>query len=378
MEREGWLMWKSTTIIYVYIYIIIALILFDIFYTLNEKLQARRGKQKLEKYKNMVLEEIARLQNNKNINEKHRRRLAFHLRRINNLLIYQEAIRILKLESRYQVDEYLVLYSSVFQIFAHLYRHKDSIYKAFFASFLAKYYPFYLHKNTILDEAIMKYVEDKSIYCRENAMLYFYERSSVRLVVNALKKIDENHLYYNHKLLSNDLLKFKGNKKELAKTLFEEFANFSLSFQISIINYLRFSKMDLKEELLRMLTSKEYDKEVNLAIIRYFGKEIHQEVLPYLLQILETEEKQDIEYKIITCQMIGAYESSRVKNALISCISDTNWYVRKNAAKTLSRMKLSNREQQKIEKITDCYGKEMLDYTVLVKKAKKKKEEVLV
>jgi len=381
-------MFHATSIIYIYIYIIITLILFDLGYTMNEKIKVRRGKKKLEKYKAMISEEIARMQNEKERKEEHRRKLFFQLRRINNLLIYQEAIKELKKEEKYKVDEYLALYSPLFQAFSHLYRKKDSIYKAFFASFLAKYYPFYLKKNTSIDDAIMKYVEDKSIYCRENAMLYFYERGSSRLVVNALKKMDEKEKYYNHKLLSNDLLKFKGNKKQLAKQLFQEFSNFSLSFQVSMINYFRFSNIDLKEPLFEMLKKGEYDKEINLAIIRYFGKETYDQVLPYLLEILEGDDRLDIEYKIIICQILGSYENSRVKNALIKCITDNNWYVRKNAAKTLSKMNLTNREKEKLEHIEDRYGKEMLEYTFFtkkdrkikreIKKETKKKEEVLV
>lgn len=370
-------MFNTTSIIYVYIYIIISLIVFDLFYTMNEKVREKRGKKKLEKYKNAILKEIAKNNIENIVDENHRKKLLWHLRRINNLLIYQEAIKSLKKECPYKIDSYLVRYTSVFQVFSQMYRHKDSIYKAFFASFLSKYYPFHLNKSTQIDAAIMEYVGDKSIYCRENAMLYFYERGSSQLVISALKKIDEEHLYYNQKLLSNDLLKFHGNKKRLARQLFKEFSHFSSQFQVSIINYLRFANLDLKSELYAMLTSGEYDKEVNLAIIRYFGKEVYDEVLPFLLQILESDSSTDIEYKIIVCQIAPAYEKSAMKDALISSISDDNWYVRKNATKALSNMHLTNREKQKILLIEDRYGKQMVEYTFL-KKNLKKKEEVLV
>jgi len=101
-------MFHATSIIYIYIYIIITLILFDLGYTMNEKIKVRRGKKKLEKYKAMISEEIARMQNEKERKEEHRRKLFFQLRRINNLLIYQEAIKELKKEEKYK-EAYKIL-----------------------------------------------------------------------------------------------------------------------------------------------------------------------------------------------------------------------------------------------------------------------------
>ena len=267
-------MFNTINIIYVYIYIIITIIVFDLFYTTHEKVQIKSGKKKLEKFKKLMSEQLIKIKENKQVDENHKKMLLRKLKNVNNLLIYQEAIRQLKIEQNELVDKYLVAYTSVFQVFSQNYRNKDSIYKAFFASFLSKFYPFYLNKNKVIDEEITKYVKDKSIYCRENAMLYLYKRGSAKLVVNALKMMDEKHLYYHKKLLSNDLLRFQGDQNELAKLLFETFNQFSVDFQVSIVNYLRFSNMNFNDDFYEMLMSRSYDKEVELAIIRYFGKKI--------------------------------------------------------------------------------------------------------
>lgn len=371
------MVFNPTVIIYIYIYIIVSLIVFDIFYTLNDKVQAKKGKRKLYKYKESIQVQIDKIGNGEVIDKEHLRNLYWKLRGINNLLTYQEAIRQLKLIDCEKVDKYLIMCSPVLQFFAHFYGQKDSIYKAFFAAFLSKYYPFHLGGNSIIDEAIMKYVEYNSIYCRENAMLYFYERGSSNLVVTALKKIDEAGLYYNRKLLSNDLLKFKGDKKKLAKQLFEEFDSFSVSFQVSIVNYLRFSSIDLNDSLFQILISKSYDKEVNLAIIRYFGKNVYSKILPYLLTILKMDDI-DVEYKIIVCQIISVYDCKDVRDALITCVSSSNWYVRKNAASSLAKMKVTVSDKEKLLGIKDKYGKQMLKYTfkAVINKNKKKGEVV--
>lgn len=355
-------MFNTINIIYVYIYIIITLIVFDLFYTTNEKIQIKRGKKKLEKFKKSINEQLVKIKQNAKVDENHKKMLLRKLKNVNNLLIYQEVIRQLKIEQEELVDKYLVVYTSIFQVFSQSYRNKDSIYKAFFASFLSKFYPFHLNTNSIIDEEIIKYVKDKSVYCRENAMLYLYKRGSAKLVVNALKAMDGQELYYHKKLLSNDLLKFQGNQNELAKLLFEAFDQFSIDFQVSIVNYLRFSNMNFNDDFYEMLMSHSYDKEVELAIIRYFGKKIYMPVLSYLLSILR-DDQIDVEYKIIVCQVIGAYHKDQVKEALIDCISHENWYVRKNATKSLSKMHLTNEDKNKIKNISDRYGKQMVNYT---------------
>ena len=343
-------MFDPMIIIYIYIYIIISLILFDLWYTMNDKLQEKRSNRKLKKYKDIIRKQINIMESDSKMDKKHTKRLRWNFRRINNLLVYQDAIKELHEEDSKKVDEYLVLYAPVFQMVLHFYRKKDSIYKAFLASFLSLYYPFHLNNNSIIDEEIMKYVEDKSIYCRENAMLYFYRRGSTTLIINALRIISDHNLYYNKKLLANDLLKFNGNQEELAQKLFQEFQRFSIDFQVSIVNYLRFSKNDLNKEFYNMLISNEYDKEVNLAIIRYFGSKKYEKVLPYLLELLKNTNKEDVEYRIIATQAIKTYDCQEVRLALIRCISDDNWYVRKNATSSLSKMKLTRRlKQSKID-----------------------------
>lgn len=355
-------MFNPTIIIYIYVYIIISLIIFDIFYTFNEKFQAKRFQKKLDKYKDVIWLQIEKMEADNSLDKDHVRKLSWKLRRVNNLLVYQEAIKQLKEKDCDKVDNYLISYSQVFQFFANFYGKKDSIYKAFFAMFLAKYYPFHLNTSSLMDEAIMKYVEFNSIYCRENAMLYFYERGSSNLVVEALKKIDEAGLYYNKKLLSNDLLKFRGDRLDLAKRLFENFDRFSVDFQVSIINYLKFANVSFNAKLFGMLTSGEYDKEVDLAIIRYFGKYIYKRALPYFLELLD-DDSFDVEYKIVICQMISVYDSPQVRKALIECVSNPNWYVRKNAAKSLVKLNLTAADKKRLENVNDKYGKQMIEYT---------------
>lgn len=376
-------MFNPTIIIYIYAYIIISLIVFDICYTLNENLQEKINQRKFQKYKKMIQSQIDNLVITNTVTKKDINRLYWKLRRVNNLLMFQKVIEHFEnndipINDTPMIDTYIIKYISTFQLLADYYKKQDSIYQAYFAMFLVKHYPFRLGSSSIIDETMMEYVTFNSIYSRENAMLYFYERGSSSLVVTALKKIDTFNLYYNKKLLSNDLLKFKGDKLTLANQLYKEFNNFSIDFQVSIINYLKFSNINFNAPLLRMLNSKEYDKEVNLAIIRYFGKTAYPKALSHILKLLENDEL-DIEYKIIICQILYVYDCRKARFSLISCINNPNWYVRKNAATSLAKMNLTQTEKNKLKNIDDNYGKQMIEYTfkTKIKKPKEEKKEVV-
>ena len=203
-------------------------------------------------------------------------------------------------------------------------------------------------------------------------MLYLYKRGSTKLVVNALKLFSNLHLYYNKKLLSNDLLKFTGSKKQLMMQLLENFNGFSTNIQTAIINFSRYTNCDFCKIFYNMLISEKYDKEVNLSLIRYFGKNVYPKVLPYLLNLLENKDSNNTEYRIVITGVLEKYDKKIVRDILIKCTCDLNWYVRKNAANSLSKMKLSNEDKNKIKALEDRYGKEMINYSFLQKNNKRK------
>ena len=367
-------MFDATSIIYLYICIIISTILFDLWYTFYDRLSAKKSKKKTKQYKEKIVEEINKKKMKKE--EKHLKYFTKKLRRVNNLLAYQSALDELKEEEgKEKIDHYLTIYGILFQNLVVHYRKKNSIYKAFLASFLTKHYPFRLSWNRYIDDEMMNYVSDKSIYCRENAMLYFYQRGSSDLVVQALKKLNRNNLYYNKKQFANDLLKFRGNHEELDHALMKDFSNFSVAIQIGIVNYFRFSNNDFRKKIYEMLKSSHYDKEVDLAFIRYLGKNVYMEALPLLLSFLQMDDEKNIEYKIITAQVIFSYDVEQVRKALIFCLSDNNWYIRKNAAESLFKMKRSEEDDEMLLNLEDRYAKEMVEYVFVSKRKKQIKKK---
>lgn len=346
--------------IYIYFAIMILFILFSMYALWREKLILKKIERKKRNYKKEISREIKKLSLEKHISKKHLNSLQKELMDTENLLIFEEVLESLK-NKDINIQNYCIEISHLFQKLVEIYRKKDSIQKAYFSHVLSSFPQLLQGEEKSIEYAMMHFVFDSSVYCRENAMLFFYHKGSAEQVVNSLKKISNRKLYYNAKLLADDLLQFTGNTKELVSLLLEAFNEFSIQFQVAIINYIRFIKEDRKEKLYQKLISRKYNKEVDLAIIRYFARYSYEPVLDELIKIMQNKNSQD-EYRIVAAMALAIYDKKEIRKLLISNLSDSNWYVRKNSAISLTRMNLTKRELEEALKTDDPYAKEMLEY----------------
>lgn len=349
-------MYQIANIIYVYLLIIILLILFNIWYVLKEKLVNVLNLRKKDKYIKWINEDI------KNMDKKdfkYKKVFRRKLVKTNNLIVFESVVK--ELRKQPKVDEYILEISSIFQELALVYQKKDSIHKAYFSHMLLSL-PKITKDTDVLSQTILSFTTDKSIYCRENAMIFLYQNKSSELIIEALKNISKRNLYYNSKLLADDLLTFNGDTKKLCSLLLSEFDEFSVNIQVAIINYFRFIGEDIKEDMYKKYKSHTYDKEVQLAMIRYFSKCSYSPMIDELINLLNDKDEKNYEYRLVAASILYSYDVEKVRNSLISCLTDSNWYVRKNAATSLSKMKLTKEEVETLKNMNDSYAKEMLQY----------------
>lgn len=327
---------------------------------LRKKVEEKQNLLKQEFYKKKIKEEINQFENGNLISDMHTLFLKDKLIHIKNLLIFEEVLLSLQKENQNSIKQYCMRNAGAFSSLIQYYRKKSSIQKAYFIHVLS-IFPELMHNNdNMVDYAMMHFVFDSSVYCRENAMLFFYHKGIVEEVVNSLKKIDKRKLYYNPKMLADDLLQFKGSHNQLSSSLLEEFNEFSVNFQSAIIQYIRFAGVNKKEELYQKLLSGTYDKEVDLSMIRYFARFKFNPVLKQLLKFMEDKSTYSCEYRIVTAFALATYDKKEVRKVLIESLKDRNWYVRRNAAVSLSKMALSVKELQESMKTKDSFAKEML------------------
>lgn len=211
---------------------------------------------------------------------------------------------------------------------------------------------------------MIAYLDDKSVYCRENALRVLYQFGDGDYVVRALKILDNRGVYYNSKLLSDGLFAFSGNHEKLSAELLELFPLFNQSMQIAIINYLKLIDLDFRADLFEILIDKKVNNELRFALIRYYGKHHFKPAKNILLGFLSGNNNEEWEFAALSARALSIYEEKKVADALKKALSDKNWYVRINAGSSLCQMKVCQGEVQDIMNGDDRFAREVLQYNI--------------
>ena len=347
-------MLNMTNIIYVYFAIVISLIMFNLFYIIYEKYSTKIIKIKYKKYKDLIIIDMK----HKKINQLNIKYFIRELKYINNLRAYNLVIDEL-LDSKKNINEYFIKYEEIYNSLTFKYIKYDSIKKAYFAYVMGKCFINSNLTNGVIVDYMFSLIKDKSIYARENAMLFLYNNGNDDLVIDALMIISKNNIYYNHSLLTNDLLKYKGDVNNLKDKLIANYDFFNEEFKVSIINYFRYSKSNnYIDFFLKKLENKNAEKEVYLALLRFFGKYKEERALKYLIDCIYMKDKETFEYRLVSASSLKIYDDTKVKKVLIDALKDENWYVKRNAAISLSNFELNDNDYQEIKKNQE--GLEML------------------
>ena len=115
-------------------------------------------------------------------------------------------------------------------------------------------------------------VTDSSLYCRENSLSALYAFGGTEAVAQALVRLSRAGVLHSAKLITDGLLSFHGNRRQLSDVLWGRWEEFLPYYQTAIVNYLRMSDSRFCDRLLLLLKEEEEDRELRLAIVRYYRK----------------------------------------------------------------------------------------------------------
>lgn len=349
--------------VWVYLVVIMLIAVYDIYYFICERMVIRKRLKIQKKYRQIIEVEIKKLRKSTIASKQHLCFLKVEMKNVENLLIFEDVLHEFMQKDQQKFHAYCKSISTAFQDLAIYYRKKSSLQKAYFTHVLSQFPELIQNdKEDAIHYAMMYFILDESVYCRENAMLFFLLKRKEQLVVNSLKKISSRGLYYNPKLLADDLLKFNGDADRLAILLLQEFDKFRMSFQIAIVNHIRFLEKDVRKEMYQLFQNKKYHKEVRLAMMRYFAKYPYPSFLEDVLELLKDKKDEHFEYRLVGAFALASYDMKKSRSALIECLTDRNFHVRKNAAISLVRMRLTKEDLKAISELTDPYAIDMLKY----------------
>ena len=244
----------------------------------------------------------------------------------------------------------------------HTYKKRELIKKAYFSFLCEQFYINEPEEYDSMTELMLDYVISPSIYCRENALKALYAFGNKDAVIEVFKKLSDSNIQHNNKLVTDGLLQFRGSKEELALGLYNDFDKFSLEYQVAFIDFFRFAGEELKYELKELLIKKDANKELVCSLLRYYKKYPVQEYKHIILSWLNPAITDDWECISSAASALGKYQGEDTVNALKSALSSKYWYVRLNAAQSLSELDIGNDMLLDVLNGDDRYAKEQLVY----------------
>lgn len=362
------------TLIYAYLAICTSMIVFNcacVFVFRRREKELQRHSSRLEE---TVMEQMQRIRAGKAVEERHRKFLRKKLVSAGGLMAFDETLERLLEQAPEDVWAYIWEIRPVFTYLSVENRYHSTMKRTYFAYVLRKYRIIEGKPVPMLLDMMMKLLQEPSLYCRENALQAIYSSGDCGCVLRALHAVDESRRFHHAKLLTDGLLTFGGDRQQLTRALWSAFDTFSVSMQVVILDYIRFSGGDLREELLQLLADSRQDDELRFSCIRYFGKYPCEQAFPLLIGFVDRPRERRWEYAAIAATALAAYPGERTVEVLKRALSSSNWYVRFNAAKSLEGFHLTYLELSDVMESNDRYAREILQYRMDLKNAGREQE----
>lgn len=347
-------------VIYFYMFICLTLLFFNIAYIFYQKrrkniqkIRAMRWKKELE---SLWKEPDSRRQ----AFQVHKRRLRRKLKRTGQLIAYNSVME--ECLGTSGVSDYLEECYDDFLFLAVEYGNREAMERAFFAYVVSLYYPYTGTPRKQMVNILLKYMDDATVYCRENVLLALYAIGDAVAVEHAFMYLDSRGLYHSPKLISDGLMTYKGDKEELARRLWSKRNAWNESLALSVIQFVTQLDADFSEEFFEELQKDNTPMEQRFAYIRYFQRHVKPQVKGYLIECLEKYDASNNSLAIAISLALGSYPGEDTALALEGALQSKSWYVRKNAAASLLRIGLPEDELRRVYEASDRYGKEILEY----------------
>lgn len=358
-------------VIYSYLFICIILLLYNILYIFYSNRGEKKYKESVMEWQKLIVRQITRLSEGKLVEQNHKKVMEKQLINVNQLISYVRALDTLR-EHAEELEEYLRQNYIVIQSLAYHYSKKESMERAYFAFFISQNVPKDGKEYSPLMEILLSYLENSTIYCRENVLNALYALGNSQAVENALQIINDRKWFHHQKLLSDGLITFSGDREELAERLWSHLKKWDDNLMISIVQFITTSSDKFKKRFLVVLQSEDVDIEIRLVILRYYRRHVYEPVRPLLLSYLRGENATDENMRIVTASVLDRYPGEETVEALKSTLHHSNWYFRYNAASSLVSLKVDITQLEDVLEGKDRYAKDILTYMIAQRKGEGK------
>lgn len=352
-------------VVYLYIFICVALLLFNIAYIVYSKQRKRQAWKRKDRMKKMQLSAMSGITKDTKFNQKEEKHLIKKLSNIKYLVGFEEALAECEKErDEKEIILYLKMCRNILFQVAWNFKKKPAMERAYFGYMVSRHLGKVAETYRHLSETLLEYFADSTIYARENVLMALYCLGAEDAIDQAFSRMKVSGYSHQHRLIADGLQTYNGDKDRLAKRLWGNREQYDGEVRIALIQFMSRLPGDYSSLLLPEL--EQLSGEESFTVIRYFGTRHHVclEAKEKLLEIL----KRDDEYSVPAASVLGYYPGEDVKEALMQALGSNLWYVRKNAANALLEFGLTRAENEELLKADDAYAREMFRYVLELKR----------
>ena len=349
-------------LIYIYIAVCLAMIAFDGVFAVSRKMSFRNIERKKKKCKEAISIQLERCREHQAISPQIQEDLAKWLKRQYNLMAFHWAITQMQKEEPELTQQYLCQCRSLFLGLGTACRSQNDLHKAYFAYLMWQYKIEKDQAHSALAELLIEFATSQNIYCRENALQALYSFGQAENVATAILRLSNAGIRHHEKLLVDGLAGFNGDHTQLIQELWKRYPELDVPYQIAFVGYVRLVSGSCKADFAKLLQDPLTDQEVKLSLLRYFRKYPYQPVYRQLLEYLWHYRNYAWEYAAIAALALQSYPGKETVEALKFALSSNNWYIRQNAAESLTALGVSYLDVVDIYNGDDRFAREMLDF----------------
>lgn len=366
-RRKTQMQFLLDKIIYLYLFISLALLVFNILYILRgERIEKHKKKRYISWQKEFRA--LAFSETDREVSQKHLGRMKKRLKKTEELEAWHRALfdsksGVLQNGDTKWFEWYFEQTRPVFLELALEYQKTSAMERAFFAYVAAAYYSYRGDGGGVHDqmaEVLLTYLKDSTVYVREQVLQALYVIGDADALEQTFSYMCAQGMHHQEKLIADGLLHFRGDKEQLVKQLWNRRGDWAEWLQIGIVQFAGNVSGAFCRLFFESLTEKDTLTEVRYALMRYFRHWPYSPAGEYLKKkVSETDEE---EFLIVAVFVLDAYPGDDTRRILKGALCHRNWYVRRNAAVSLKNLGITGTEQEEILSGSDCYAAEMLTY----------------
>lgn len=348
--------WNVDHVIWFYMFICAALLVFNLGYIFRSKGRSRAHTNRTRWWAAQLEKEFSALEAADAVSKAHQELMQRKLSNMQQLLAYNEAVE--PILNHPQARKYLDGNHTVFQVLAVEYQKRPAMERAFYAHLMAKLHPAGNGQNDQLVRVLLAYLDDSTVYCRENVLNALCALGSVGGVHRALSRFQAQGWYHHPRLISDGLMNFAGDKAALAARLWSACILWDESLQVAVVQFITGCSGDFGAEILAVLRDETAQIETRFAAVRYFQRWPYAPARP----VLQALAGQKTGLAIAACSALAKYPGADTNQILLQALHSRSWYIRRNAAAALVALSVPDEEMEALRSGTDRYAREMYHY----------------